>query len=302
MNPARLIWKNPVVIKEIRTRMRGSRAFWLISAHLLAITLVTSVVYLFITSTLFGAGNIETRRFSGKIIFGLLISLELIMISFTAPALTAGLISSERERYTYDLLQLTLLPAPAVVIGKFLSALVFLFLLLLTSIPLQGPAFMIGGIAPVEILVSIIILLVTAIAFCAVGIFFSSVFRRTLAATVTTYALSIMLVFGLPMLGLIAASIAASVWNFNINYLSPSTQSILAVLVMTGISITPLGSLIASEAVWLDQGAIGLFTLQIGPNKEMTLVSPWVIYVIFYILLSCALLWLSVRRFQRTEQ
>ncbi len=296
------LWKNPVIVKEIRTRMRGSRAFWIVAIHLFLLTLVIGVVYLVLTSALTSSGNVQERRYLGKAIFGLLIGLELIMISFTAPALTAGMISSERERYTYDLLQVSLLPASRIVSGKFLSGLAFVFLLLLTSVPLQGPAFMIGGIAPVEIIVSTLILLVTAIAFCAAGIFFSSLYRRTLASTVTTYAISILLVFGIPLVGLIVLVISSSAFGGRLDQLSPWVLGVLAAISWAVLSITPLGSLIASEIIYLDQQSVWFFSLSLPQNTQMTLVSPWVIYVVFYILLSGLLLWLSVRRVRQTDQ
>lgn len=296
------IWNNPVVVKEIRTRMRGSRAFWLVSLHLLLVTLIIGLVYAILLTTLAGGGNIEARRYLGKGIFGLLVALELATISFTAPALTASMISSERERQTFDLLRVTHLAPTALVSGKFLSGLSFVFLLLVTSIPLQGPAFMIGGIAPVEIAVSILVLLSTAIAFCALGIFFSSYFRRTLAATVSTYAVSILLVFGIPLIAFILLIAFTSSLSSTIE---PPPPIITAVLVFIGwlvISITPLGSLLLSEFVFIDQRSVWLYTLDLPKNTQMTLVSPWVIYVFFSLVMSGLLLWASVHLVRRLDQ
>lgn len=296
-----MLWKNPVIVKEVRTRMRGSRAFWMVSIHLGIIVLILGVVYLGLISSLSTSGNLELRRYLGKAIFGLVIALELITISFSAPAITAGMISSERERKTYDLLRVTLLPAANLLVGKYLSALVFVFLLVFTSLPLMGPAFMIGGISIQEILIASLILLVTAIAFCAIGIFFSSLFRRTLISTVIIYGLTILLVFGIPFISLILILVFGASINTTSLGLSSETVFVLFTLGWILVSLTPLATILATEIAYIDQHTWWLFSLSLPDNEKMTLISPWVIYVVFYLLLSCLLLWISVRLIRQKD-
>ena len=117
------VWKNPVIVKDVRTRMRGMKTYILITSHLIFLTIALIVAYILFSSSLTTSGNLEERRIFGKSIFGLLIFFELVMISFVAPALTSGSISSERERQTFDLLRVTLLPSGQLVVGKFLPGL-----------------------------------------------------------------------------------------------------------------------------------------------------------------------------------
>lgn len=301
MKLAQKLWKNPVIVKEIRTRMRGSRAFWMVSIHLIVLALILGVVYIGLLATMSTSGNVEQRRYLGKAIFGLLIALELITISFTAPALTAGMISSERERKTYDLLRVSLLPASDLVSGKFVSGLVFVFLLVFTSLPLMGPAFMIGGISLQEIWIAALILLVTAIAFCAMGIFFSSLFRRTMISTVTTYGLSILLVFGIPFIGLIVVLVFGATIDGSSRGLTPGVAGVLMVFGWLLVALTPLASMLATEIAYLDQQSWWLISISLPENAKMTLVSPWVIYVTFYLLLSALLIWSSIRLIRKRE-
>ena len=63
----------------------------------------------FIGAVCLNFANVVGRYAFGKAIFGLIVWLELVMISFTAPALTSGAIALERERQTFDLLKVTLL-------------------------------------------------------------------------------------------------------------------------------------------------------------------------------------------------
>ena len=71
----------------------------------------------------------------------------------------------------------------AIVVGKLLSALVYLFLLIAASIPLMAVVFVFGGVAPEDVLRGYIVLLATAIGLGSFGIFCSSVVKRTTAAT-----------------------------------------------------------------------------------------------------------------------
>lgn len=301
MNLAQKLWKNPVIIKEVRTRMRGSRAFWMVSIHLMVLTLILGIVYFSLLTTMSTSGNVEQRRYLGKAIFGLVIALELITISFTAPAITAGMISSERERKTYDLLRVTLLPSSDLVRGKYFSGLVFVFLLVFTSLPLIGPAFMIGGISLPEVFIATIVILVTAIAFCAMGVFFSSLFQRTLISTVFTYGLSILLIFGIPFISLIIVIVYGVSIDNSTRGLAPEAANIIFVAGWLLVSLTPLATILATEIAYLDQNTFLLFNVSLPDNRQMTLVSPWVIYIVFYLILSFLLVWISIRLNQRRE-
>ncbi len=300
MKTSQFLWMNPVIVKEVRTRMRGSRAFWMIGIHLLILTLILGIIYFGLVSSV-SVGNLQLRGYLGKIIFGFVIALELITISFMAPAITAGMITTERERKTYDLLRVSLLPAKQLVLGKFLSGLVFVFLLVFTSLPLMGPAFMIGGVSISEILVAALILMVTATAFCAIGIFFSSLFRRTLISIVFTYGISILLIFGIPLLSLIIIIILGTAIDNSGRQMSQELIHISFILGWLLVALTPLGTILASEIAYMDQHTWWLFKIKLSQNIEMTLVSPWVFYVIFYCLLSCLLLWLSILKSKKKE-
>jgi ABC-type transport system involved in multi-copper enzyme maturation permease subunit len=287
-------WGNPVVVKDVRTRMRGYRAFILVTAHLVVLLLAVGIAYLVFRSALTSTGNLEERRLFGKSVFGLLVWIELVMVSFVAPGVTSGSISSERERQTFDLLRVTLLPAYQMVLGKYLPGLFFVFLLLFTSIPLQGPAFLIGGVLWQEILLATLILAVTAVAFCALGLLLSSLIRRTLIATTLAYASTIFLVFGIPIICLILLVLFSSAISNRFDQLSGQTEGFLLILGWILVSLTPLGVMIGTEAILLDQQSLVLASIPLSDGKTVVLLSPWIPYVLFYLAFSLAALWLSI--------
>jgi len=295
-------WKNPVVVKEIRTRMRGNRAFLLFVLHLVTLGVMVSLVYLGFRSSLTSSNALEGRRYFGKAIFGLIVWVEMVTVSFIAPALTCGGISTERERQTYDILRVTLLPTRSLVIGKYLSGLVFILLLLFTSLPLQSPAFLVGGVLLEEIVISTLILVITAIFFCAVGIFFSSLFPRTLISTVLSYAVAIFLVFGIPMISLIILSLFSALLGDTYNAISPLMKLFLILSGWLFVSITPLGTIITTEIVLLQQQNPYFASIPLGDRINISLPSPWIPYLLIYFLLSVVLLWLSVRLVKRIDQ
>lgn len=295
------VWRNPVLVKEVRTRMRGSRAFILLSIHLLALGLALLAVYLILRTDSTLLSNPQQRSTFGKLVFGLMVWLELIMVSFTAPALTSGAIALERERQTFDLLRVTLLKARSLVLGKYLAGLVFVFLLLLTSLPLFSPAFILGGVLLEEILIAVLILAVSALAFCAVGLFFSSLTPRALIATVLSYAFAILINFGAPILMLLLITLASAVSAGGPGP-SPQTVLLLYYLGWLAVSLTPLPTMIASEAALLDNQGPWLASLPLSDGQQVTLILPWVIYVIAYLLLSLILIWISVQRAGRAER
>ncbi|MCJ7433033.1 MAG: ABC transporter permease, partial [Anaerolineales bacterium] len=175
------IMDNPVITKELKGRMRGRQGFIMLTVYLMLISFFIGLVYLFLAME----GNISSGDPSylqtiGKVVFSTVILLELLMVSFIGPALTSGAISSERERQTFDLLRTSLLSARALVFGKLSSAVVYLLLLIFTAIPVQSLAFFLGGVGMAEMVISTLMLVVSAVFFCALGLFFSSFVKRTL--------------------------------------------------------------------------------------------------------------------------
>ncbi len=296
------LMNNPVLVKDIRTRMRGWRAFVLVTIHLLAIVLILGLSYMVFQSSMNTSSTLEARSTFGKIMFGLVVGLDLVTISFTAPALTSGAIATERERQTYDLIKVTLLRPSALVIGKYLSGLTFILLLLFTSLPLFGPAFIIGGVLPEEIIIAMIILLVTAIAFCATGLFISCHISRTLFATVLSYGFAILNVFGLPMILTFSLTLFGVMFSSVVNSPGVATQAVLIFIGWLLVSTNPGATLIAGEAAILDGQGIWMVHIPLENSIEVALISPWLVYVWFYLLLSALLLILSIRRVRRMEK
>ena len=148
---------NPVMLKELRGRMRGMRAFVVLTVYLGLMSGFMALIYLSFT-TFGGGGSSAAAGEAGRMLFMGVVGVEMLLIVFIAPAFTSGAITGERERQTFDLLQTTLLAPPSFVIGKLESALGYILLLLLAAIPLQSLAFLFGGVSQTEVLIAFVIL------------------------------------------------------------------------------------------------------------------------------------------------
>src|SRR5690606_9996741 len=178
--------QNPVTVKELRSRMRGRRAFVVLTVYLTLMGLFITILYgLYSRAALQTYGPDPAQ--AGKAVYGAVLGVQVMLVVLLGPAFTAAAISGEKERQTYDLLRTTLLPARALVTGKLISALSYVFLLILAALPLQSIAFLLGGVSVVELVVSVLLVLVSAVAFALLGLFFSSLMRSTLGAVVVTF-------------------------------------------------------------------------------------------------------------------
>ena len=196
-----------IMVKELRSRMRGRRAFIVLTIYLGLLALITYGSYLVVAPTArdnFGGGGFvnqaNTSAIVGQTIFTLLSIFQLILICFIAPGFTAGQISLEREKQTLDLLVSTPMRPGAIVLGKLLAALAFVVLMIVAAVPITAIVLMYGGASVEDIVRQQLVLLATAVALGAIGLFFSALLKRTQAATVLSYITMLALTVGTVML------------------------------------------------------------------------------------------------------
>jgi ABC-2 type transport system permease protein len=195
-----------IMSKELRSRFRGRRAYIILTVYLALLALIAYGAYIdampkassqsqfeFDGSTLSAA---NASAIVGQAIFALLSVFQLMLVAFLAPAFTTGAISLEREKATLDLLITTPLRPGAIVVGKLLSALAFVVLLILAGIPVSALVLMYGGASLQDILRQQVVLFASAIGFGVIGLFWSALIKRTQGATVVAYSTVLFLTVG----------------------------------------------------------------------------------------------------------
>ena len=176
-------------VKELRGRMRGRRAFIILTIYLSLLggfALMVEKIMEASFNTGFGGTNAAASPAIGQGIFAALLMLMTLQVVFLAPSSTAGAVSLEREKQTLELLVTTPISSLAIVIGKLLSALIYVFLLIAASIPLMAVVFVFGGVGPEDVLRGYIVLIVTALGLGSFGLLCSSIVKRTTASTAIT--------------------------------------------------------------------------------------------------------------------
>jgi ABC-type transport system involved in multi-copper enzyme maturation permease subunit len=200
-------------VKELRGRMRGKRAFISVTIYVLIVAGFAWMVGRILEESARNQFQFDPTYQSASIgrgIFVALMFLQTLMIAILAPASTAGTISSEREKQTLDLLVVTPISSVAIVVGKLLSALTWVFVLILASIPVTALVFVYGGVAPDDVIRGYLMLFVEAIAFGALGVFFSALVRRSGAATGLTFVAVLVATVGLSFIWLFMRITSAS--------------------------------------------------------------------------------------------
>lgn len=294
-------FRNPVVLKELRGRMRGMRAFVVLTVYLALMSGFVTLLYVLYSSSLSYYGYASGGQI-GRVLFIGIVGTELFLVTFIAPTFTAGAISGERERQTYDLLRTTLLPARSLVIGKLVSALSYVFILLLAAIPLQSIAFLFGGVTETEVILAFVILVVTAIALGSVGIYFSAIMQRTLTASIMTYGFALFVTLGLPLIVFVVVSLLGPM----LFAMTPSAgvQTVLFYGLGALVSTNPLATALTTEVLLVNNQTVGFFNHSIsgtGWAQQLPAVSPWIVFTILYLLVSFVLVTLAIRRVKRIE-
>ena len=290
---------NPVMVKELRGRMRGLRGFAIITVFLTLMSFFTILLYLLRVP----AGGVVVTGDLGRELFIGVLFIELMLIIFIVPALTAGAITTERERKTYDLLQTTLITKATFVVGKLESALGYIVLLLLSAIPLQSIAFLFGGVSEAELILALLVLLVSAIALGAFGMFFSSITERTLAATIRAYTVAIAITVGLPLIALILFQNAyGNVVNSFTNRFTndPTVEAATIYLDMIATSLNPIMATLRSQQMLIDHQQLVTMRVTLASNgASIPILSPWVLLTLVYLSVTALLALAAIRRMER---
>lgn len=175
---------NPILSFSAIRRMRSVRTPVLITLYSL---LMAALGYAAVYGRFMDATVMISDMRASVDGYAMMLMLQFGLLVLVAPAVTAGSISGERERQTLDLLMVTNTGAGKLVAGKLLESFGFLALLVLCSMPMLALVIITGGATFAQVLEGVAFLLLTALAALSVGMFCSSLFKRTVTSTVASY-------------------------------------------------------------------------------------------------------------------
>ena len=260
-----------LLTKELRLRLRRERFVWLIIIYLLVLGLLG---FGFLQRANVFSGGYQGYLLSqiGAQLYALLSFIQLFLIVFIAPAFTATAINGEKERQTFDLLLCSKLSAFSLLAGKLIAGLVNVLLLIAASIPLFSLVFFFGGVSPLQILITLIIFIMTAIVAGTFSLCCSTLLHRPTTSTAVAYTFCAFWLFAYPIISILTlgSSIPSnSRWYIWIQWLN---------------AWNPISAL--NSAVSSGQGAIGnfyVFHVHLAPWIAFTLVSLVVSLILFLI-------------------
>ncbi|MFJ6210674.1 ABC transporter permease [Lysinibacillus sp. NPDC092081] len=175
---------NPVFVKELKLRFRSFKSFSGLMFYL-AVLCIFIAGFLLLTTGFTGKGFF--RPDTSFMMFTVLTILQMALVLFITPSLTAGAISSEREKQTLNILLTTTQSSTQIIIGKLLSSVAFLVLMLIAGLPLYSLVFLFGGVSPSQLISIFLFYLLTVVAIGSIGVMFSTITKRTIVAMISTY-------------------------------------------------------------------------------------------------------------------
>lgn len=111
---------------------------------------------------------------------------QFLAVFAVAPLFSAGLVAREKQERTLGLLLMADLRGRDIFLAKYLSAFLYVELLVLSALPILAFASIFGGISVPEMALQVFLLTIAAAAMCAVGLFFSTVTSRPVEALFAT--------------------------------------------------------------------------------------------------------------------
>ncbi|MGE3820799.1 MAG: ABC transporter permease, partial [Isosphaeraceae bacterium] len=183
-----LLRDNPVLSRELLVNLRSHRAFIIQACY---VVFLSAVVFFYWPSSGDSSGQVSSGV--ARRLFELFFLGQFFLVALVAPSFAAGSITGEKERKTYEMLLASPLRPSTILVGKLLSSLSFLVLLIVSSLPLMILCFLLGGILLSEIARAYLILLLAAGTFGLMSVACSSYFRRTSSALVVSYLIILQL-------------------------------------------------------------------------------------------------------------
>lgn len=176
---------NPIVKKDLHVAARSMRISWGLFAYevLLAMAFLLALGVIQSTTSYIGSNIYAALIY----LFPVLAITQICIVSLVMPILTASSISGERERQTLDLMLTTCMSPFTIVLGKVISAVVRILFFVVGSLPIMALSFVVGGLSWSYLFYFVLAIILQSILSGSIGIFCSSVCRRSISAVILSF-------------------------------------------------------------------------------------------------------------------
>ena len=181
---------NAVYKKELMIGMRSMKTALTLLGYNGLLALI-GLITLYVVYENARYGGLDNSDILGM--YTVLVVMEFGLILFVIPAYTASAIAGERERQTLEILLTTTMKPIQIILGKLLSSISTVLLLVFSSLPVLSLVFSVGGVSMGDVAEYVVLIVVTAIYAGSFGLLFSALFKKTTISTVMTYAILLIL-------------------------------------------------------------------------------------------------------------
>ena len=231
-----MIFRNPILTREIDHRMRDARTYWIATVYIFILGVVTLVTYLTAVRTPDASIPVE-GWVVGKMIFHVIAIAQMALIILLVPSVSAEAITGERDRGTLAMLLVTPMPRRRIAEGKLLASVLYVLFLMSTSIPFAALSFGFGGTDLRLLGITYGCIMVTVFFLASLGLAVSTLMRRTVPAMLLAYGLVAALIVGSGAAELALHAFSSYFDGIVFVYLNPFTPLVLNAMDMPSAEI-----------------------------------------------------------------
>lgn len=296
--------QNPIILKELRYRMRSWRGLVDLGFYTLLLSIVGIIAYGSLSSAnrgyypyyaYYGSSAYTNTRSQelGTNYFTAIVVAQLFLACILAPGFSAGTIAGEKERQTYDVLLVTLLRPRDIVFGKLFASLAYLLLVIVAGIPVASVAFLMGGVSFDQLCMALVVMIIASLMVGSVGIFWSSLMRTSREANRYTFWSILVLLFGVPLAILFGLSVFFSRFlSLNSVFYSDNLQRDLISWIL---SLNPMYAVLTTSEILKNRSGSNIFFFSNGPG-DLINVTPFTRFLILALLVSAFFIWQAIKR------
>jgi ABC-2 type transport system permease protein len=143
------------MIKQLREEMRSRKIFFLVPVY---IAILSTIAIVSVSSNTNTGYNPVTLSSNAKVTLFVFIVAVSILLGLIGLILGAASFTTEKERATYELLELTPMTYVQLILGKFFHSYIVIALILFSSLPVFSTLFFMGGLSYLDLILPMIYL------------------------------------------------------------------------------------------------------------------------------------------------
>lgn len=185
---------NPIVKKDVKVQARSMKICWGVFAYELILALVFFFAMVIIRqNSTYSTNNVYSAMVW---LYPTLAVTQLVILGIVVPVLTAGSISGEKERQTFDIMLTTSMTPFSIILGKVTTAVVQSMFFVVASMPVMALPFIIGGMSWGYLFWFLAIALLVSFFAASIGILCSSFCRKSIGAVIMSYVVYLVFFVG----------------------------------------------------------------------------------------------------------